>query len=350
MTRLMRVVVVSLLPCISYVGALAGDKDSVKALTVVVWNVENLFDTEDDPDNEGDDPFSPGGWQGWSTYRYGVKLDHLASVIDKADGDIVCVQEVENRRVLDDLQEVLQNKYNRKLEHIVHREGPDHRGIDVAILSKMEPVSSRWLTPVPEQRDILVAEFRSDGCSLTVLVNHWKSRWGSKEKATRMRMTQARSAREEINRLLGADPRAAVMLVGDFNDNCDEPALIEGARSSPDLKAVLSDPAGKLLYNLHGDIPAEENGTLYYRKGKTWNSFDGISVSRAMVAPSERNGPGWKVRKDSYGIVRLAETMDEYGHPRAFRRTTNQKTGKREYVLGYSDHFPVRVVVEQLSE
>ena len=50
------------------------------------------------------------------------------------DADIVCLQEVENRRVLDDLATLLRQDDGPGYAHIVHREGPDHRGVDVAML------------------------------------------------------------------------------------------------------------------------------------------------------------------------------------------------------------------------
>ncbi|MFC1452360.1 endonuclease/exonuclease/phosphatase family protein [Verrucomicrobiota bacterium] len=320
----------------------------VTQLTVVQWNVENLFDTEDDPENEGDDPFSPGGWQYWTEKRYRTKLDHLAEMLERTRGDIVCLEEVENRRVLDDLNEALRQRAGWNYPHIVHREGPDHRGIDVAVLSRFKPVDARWLTPVAAQRDILIVDFLIQDTPLTVLANHWKSRWGNKQEATKRRVAQARAAREEINRILQKNPAAPIMLVGDFNDDFDGPTLVEHVQSSPDREAVVAGRPGVLLFNLHATLPRDRNGTLYYYRGKTWNSFDGIGVSRSMIDPKARGG--WQVKEGSYEIVRLDCNVNDFGKPKAFRRMKNEKTGEREYVMGYSDHFPVRVVITRRAD
>ena len=47
------------------------------------YNLENLFDTEDDPDNPGDDEFLPNGPYSWTPEKYQQKLRNLAKVIAK---------------------------------------------------------------------------------------------------------------------------------------------------------------------------------------------------------------------------------------------------------------------------
>jgi len=322
----------------------AGCAEDIRRLTIVQWNVENLFDHEDDPHNKGDDPFTPRGWQHWSERRYRIKLMHLAEVLAKLDGDIVCVEEIENKRVLDDLAEVLRSQHKLDYPFIVHREGPDHRGIDVALLSRARPVKTRWITPVEKQRDVLIADFVAGGKSFVIFVNHWKSRWGSQERSTRLRTAQAAAVRKEIDRLLEADPGSAVILAGDFNDNFDDPVVKDVVRSSSDRKRVLLESDAGWMYNLHAELKEELRGTFYYRREKTWNSFDTISVSRGMLCGSGDDS-GWKVDPPSYEVFRARPVVDPKGRPLPFRYLTNEETGKREYLTGYSDHLPVRVAI-----
>src|SRR5262249_6155431 len=71
---------------------------------VASWNLENLFDTEDDPKVEGDEEFTPDGPKKWTPERLEIKLNNLASIIRKMnDGkgpDVLGVCEVENRKVV----------------------------------------------------------------------------------------------------------------------------------------------------------------------------------------------------------------------------------------------------------
>lgn len=319
-----------------------------KELVIMQWNVENLFDTEDDPDNTGDDSYTSDGWQKWTEYRYRMKIRHLAEIIGKHKPDILCLQEVENRRVLNTLQHVLRAHYSLDFGHIVHRDGQDHRGIDVAIMSTVEPTNPRWITPVEAQRDILTADFELEGGKLSVIANHWKSQWGNKKVADSMRNRQARAARKIVDDIVKDDSDAAILVVGDFNDNYAAPVITDVLLSSTNRRQVMKDSSGRTLYNLHATLAEDEQGTIYYRRGKTWNSFDGISVSRSLLP---RNGSsdalaGWTFKEGSYEVVRCSELVDEDGFPKPFRQIRDRKSGKKKYVTGYSDHLPVKVAIE----
>ncbi|MEI7948473.1 MAG: endonuclease/exonuclease/phosphatase family protein, partial [bacterium] len=111
-------------------------------LVIASWNVENLFDTIDDPANPNDDGYTPDGWTHWSTFRYTRKLSNLAKVIATMKPDILCLMEVENRLVLNDLVATLKKEQNYELPVILHRDCQDTRGIDVAMLAKVAPVAT----------------------------------------------------------------------------------------------------------------------------------------------------------------------------------------------------------------
>jgi len=336
----------ALLVC--FAAAAAGAENGpAPALTVVQWNVENLFDAEDDADNEGDDEFTAGGWQCWTEGRYALKLAHLAEVLDRLGGDIVCLEEIENRRVLEDLAAALRERHGRDYPCIVHREGTDQRGIDVAVLSRLRPRATRWLTPVPGQRDVLVAEFAAHGRPFTLIVNHWKSGWGPKAEAARIRAAEARAVRAEIDRVLAADPSAAVLLAGDFNVDFDDALVADVVRSVGDRKRVLAEPETGWLYNLHAGLDEKARGTIYYRRDGAWNSFDTISVSRGMLPEAAAvAAAAWALREGSYEVFRPESIVDGAGRPLPFRMLADAQTKRRTYCTGYSDHLPVRVVIE----
>lgn len=321
--------------------------ENARPLRLVQWNVENLFDTQDDPANEGDDEYSPRGWERWTDALYGQKLTNLAAVLGPLDADFICLEEVENRRVLEDLCTVLRERFGRDYPYILHREGTDHRGIDVAMISRLQPTATNWITPVADQRDILIAEFERSGLPLTVLVNHWKSHLGSRDETDGIRMQQAQAAYGEVTRRLASDPGRAILVTGDFNDDFDSPTLTKGLRSIGDRARVLAGDGGPWLFNLASELPVNRRGTLYFKKGHRWNSFDSVSVSRELLgAPGDTNG-GWRVKAGSYQVIQKPEMRGEQGAPKPFRREREAGTNRWEYVTGYADHFPVTVVLEQ---
>lgn len=79
---------------------------SQDSLTIISYNVENLFDYEHDT-LKNDSSFMPDGMHHWTYYRYQTKLDRIAQVIVNISGwesaALVGLCEVENARCLRDL-------------------------------------------------------------------------------------------------------------------------------------------------------------------------------------------------------------------------------------------------------
>jgi endonuclease/exonuclease/phosphatase family metal-dependent hydrolase len=312
-----------------------------RQVVVASWNVENLFDADDDPANPGDDEYTPAGWTRWTEPRYRHKLTNLAEVVAALRPDILCLMEVENRRVVAELAALVEERHGWRMPVIAHRDSGDMRGIDSAILSRHEPASLVWLKPLAIQRDILVADFMLEGRPLTVMVNHWKSRYGKKRESDTLRELEARTVRAEAERRLQEDPAAAILVVGDFNDNVDSVIPMAHAGFALDEAAVLQD--GLLLFNLSATLPAGARGTYYYSQGRTWNSFDMINISRGLLTNGVPASP-WQIRPETFRIHAPPSMRQENGAPYPFRRVGTRQ-GQRIYT-GYSDHFPVVVTVE----
>ena len=313
-------------------------------IRVATWNLENLFDTVDDPENPGDDEYSdPAGWRRWTPERYRTKLEHLATVIAALRPDILFVAEVENRRVLDDLAAMLREQPEPwPLPHIAHRESPDHRGIDVAVLSRYPLRGVALHETVPFLRGVLEAHARlGGGADATLFACHLKSQLGDAEENIALRHRETLVLRALAEGAVAADPGGALFIAGDFNDNFDSASLRLGlgaATSRADIPAPESGDAAR-LYNLVGDIPEAERGSYYYARRKVWNTFDAIVVPAPMVedggAASWRLAPGSAV-----GVFRHPLATDTDGRPRPFRRV-RRKDGTDEYMEGCSDHFPL---------
>ena len=80
-----------------------------KPYKVVFYNLENFFDTINDPEVK-DDEFTPEGPKKWNTAKYNKKLGNIERVlfgmaaIDKEYPIVIGVSEVENRNVLEMLE------------------------------------------------------------------------------------------------------------------------------------------------------------------------------------------------------------------------------------------------------
>ncbi len=315
--------------------AVAEQPLEARKLVVASWNVENLFDTDDDPLNEGDDEFLPTSWRRWTPWRYNLKLRHLAEII------ALMAPEIENRRVLEDLTQILHGKEGCEMPFILHRDGPDPRGIDVAMISRHAAFNTNWIKTAT--RETLAADFRIAGKELTILANHWKSQLGKKEESDAIRRVDAKAVRTFLDERLAANSNTAILVTGDFNDKLNSPILTEAAGFSLDQSAVRGEAGSGLLYNLSGALLPEERGTFWYNAGKRWEALDSMSVTRGML-PGVVPAAPWQVVIESYGAFKTPPQMDEEGYPLPFRYVRS-KTKGNAYKTGYSDHFPIIVTL-----
>ncbi|MGE3167072.1 MAG: endonuclease/exonuclease/phosphatase family protein [Planctomycetota bacterium] len=302
------------------------------------WNVENLFDADDDPNNPGDDEFLPA--TEWDAARYGRKLEHLAEVVAGLDAHVLGFAEVENRRVLEDLvrQEPL-----RKLEYqIAHLDSPDKRGIDVALIYRapLQPLAAEFVElhriPIdPPTRGVLEVRLSANGHPLHVLVNHWPSRRGGSDSTEPLRFEAARACQAIVKRIVDATPGrdADVLLIGDFNDDPYDPSIAQHLNAVRSRNAVLNrEQEGRYrLFNASWKFFGQPDvGTLYYNQEWTWNIFDQCIMSRGLL-----RADGFEYVDDSLSVYALAKLRDQYGRPLRFR-----KSGKA-WNEGYSDHLAI---------
>ncbi len=257
--------------------------------TVAFYNVENLFDLEDHPGTQ-DGEFTPESEKAWDMEKYQKKLDDLSAVIRAIDKDelpeIIGLSEVENKKVLDDL---IQTKTLRKGEYgIVHYESPDLRGIDCALLYRMQDfrvISSRAI-PVSfpfdsaeTTRDILYVEGTTrDNERLHFFVNHWSSRWGGEKESEPKRIFCAVALRKEVDALLNKEADAKIIVMGDLNDEPTNRSVFEMLLANNKRKNAGDRELFNLMYDMH-NIQGE--GSYNYRGN--WNMLDHIIVSKSVL-------------------------------------------------------------------
>ena len=197
---------------------------SEEPLTIGFWNIENLFDIENDP-NKNDDEFSLNGRKNVTQEIYDLKIKHSAEVLFDLNVDVLGLCEVENITVLKDLNRA----YGGRNYNIVHYESPDKRGIDNALMYDENQFSVLASKPIPnilkngnKVRDILYVkgEYRNE--ILHIFINHWPSNYGGKEKAIPKRTSTAKLIMNEVSLIQQTDKFAEIILLGDFNENPDE--------------------------------------------------------------------------------------------------------------------------------
>jgi predicted extracellular nuclease len=293
-----------------------------KSESIAFYNVENLFDTEDGPNDDAE--FLPEAKNQWSKERYEEKLSHIRKVLgDLSYPMLVGFCEIENEGVLKALISGDQNLSNFGT---VHYESPDARGIDVGFIynkSKLSVLSSgkiRFTLPgdsEPKSRDIVWGKFLSKKDTLFALVNHWPSRRTDDSEPKRVKA--AESARVFIDSVLKVNPNAKIVFMGDLNDHPSDkaPQLI-----SAKLNPMISKACG------------EFGGTHQYKN--EWDVLDHI-----MVSPGFQKGK-LKALANSGKIHSFPYLIEEYkGNKQPFRTYVGAK-----YLGGYSDHLPVSIQVK----
>lgn len=305
---------------------------------VVFYNVENLFDTINNP-QKNDDDFTPEGKYGWNTERYFAKLDRLAEAI-AGSGDelpaVVGLCEVENEAVLNDL--ISRTPLKKGKYEVIHFESLDERGIDVALLYRSRMFSPERIETLfvnlghgvrPTREILYVNGILKGGSLLHIFVNHWPSRYGGQEASEPKRIAAAEVLRNAVDAIISEDQNASVLIMGDFNDYPENKSVREV------LSAKGRNESG-LLVNLMYGKEEELRGTYNYRGD--WGFLDQIIVSRAMA----EGGP-IMVKQGSAEPYYLPEML--YTHPEYGDEKPNRTFGGPEYYGGYSDHLPVRAVL-----
>lgn len=339
-----------------------------KLYTVAFYNLENLFDTINGPNN--DEEWLPTGAQHWTSQKYHKKLENLSKVISQiGTGDkqsespvIVGCAEVENRRVLEDL--VKQPLLAKSDYGVIHFDSPDKRGIDVGFLYQKKHFKPTSYINIPlliynnqpsdktdakdkkdkdkdkddtddkievtkdyrvYTRDILLVTGLLDGEEVNVMVNHWPSRSGGEKKSSPFREAAGRLNRKIMDSIYKVNPNARIITMGDLNDGTYNKSVKEG------IGAKLTKEETKQfgIYNPFEQMAKDGNATLFYRDAG--DIFDQIMVSETLL---HKEAPFKYWKAGIYNKPFMIQTDGQYkGYP--LRHSATE--------VGYSDHFPVYI-------
>ena len=291
-------------------------------LSVGFWNVENLFDLIDDPDKR-DEEFALNGRKNVTQEIYDLKIKNSAEVLSDLDVDVLGLCEVENKNVLNDLNDVIEDKEYK----IIHYESPDERGIDNALLydpKKFKVISSKPIRNIlggdDKTRDILYVEGTFNRNLIHIFVNHWPSNYGGKEKSIPKRNFTSKLLLSEIQKINEVEVEPNIILLGDFNEDPD------------DNNVLLLESAG--LTNLMMAMIDKEDISTYIYRGTNY-LYDQIIVSNSIL-----DEKGFTLADSSAYILDLPKYRQQKGK---YKKYPFRFWAGNKLLGGYSDHLAVKV-------
>lgn len=309
---------------------------------IATYNVENLFDTNDDG-NEYEQYIPNTSW-GWNDTMYRIKLRNTARVIHDIGADIIGLEEIESETALKDLKAEL-NRQGLYYPYYAFSRSKNTT-VSVALLSRY-PIVSTLNHSVSENRkfrDIMEVKLDIEGKNLRIFVNHWKSKSGPES----MRVL---SAKVLAKRLTMLDPHEPFILLGDFNSHYEEYRTFVRERKFNDtdgitginhvLKTIDANEnpvsydslktCSGCLYNLWYDLGESERWSHQYRKHD--EALDNI-----IISPSLADGKGIEYVR---GSMRRFSPSYLFRNGKIYRWQQSRTYPKHHLGEGYSDHLPI---------
>ncbi len=306
-------------------------------ISIAFYNLENFFDTFDDPATD-DDAFTPGGIMHWIRKRFQRKSRKIAYAIRQIGWKetamppvLVGLAEVENKRVL---KNIVKNKYLKPFNYgFIHFESGDRRGIDVALLYRKDFVKILETATHPvvlytdegktyNSRDILYVKLKLFDEIWHVFVNHWPSRREGVMESDFKRYEAAKKLSDLIDYIYYEQSQAKFVIMGDFNTDPNDKHIVELVKR----RHLLHPAAG--LYKHH-------KGSLMHQNG--WYLFDQIIFSGNFVSRKGFYFEAFKVFNTDF--LKVLHGKDKNKPFRTYEG--------RHYQGGYSDHFPVYALLKK---
>ena len=308
------------------------------------WNVENLYDTLNDP-KKIDEEFLPSGTKSWTGSRYWTKINHLSKVIADMASDatpeglsILGLCEIENKNCLDDIVNDPQLKARGYQTILV--EGPDARGVDPGLIYNpkhfkvIKVVTYGIILPYDtahKTRDQLVVSGSYFGEPLTIIVNHWPSRSGGELKSRPGRIVAAKMATHIADSVTALDPKNKVIIMGDLNDDPTNESVKTCVKTFGDL----NDQKKECYYNPMEPLYKKGIGTLAWQD--SWNLFDQTLLNKPLWPDGYKTFEFYKAF-----VYNKPYVKSDFGN---FKGYTFRTYSGEEYTGGYSDHFAVYILL-----
>jgi hypothetical protein len=334
---------------LSFISIGQQTKTAYKIHTIAFYNLENLYDTIDDPKTK--DEYSPIlKMKTDKSKAYVSKINHMAKVLAEIGKEtthnspsIIGLAEVENSAVLDDL--IKSDFLTKEAYDYIHMDSEDWRGIDVALLYKkgvFEPVDYKSFQLKAfndggyriKTRDQLLVSGYLENELIHIIVNHWPSRLSGKQKTNHLREEAAKLNLEIMQEIRIENPNSKIISLGDFNDNPIDSSIKEILKTSDSKESAEEDG----LFNPFDKLFKKGFGSLGFQN--RLHLFDQIMVSENWIAKNQDYSGLSFYKAGIYNPTYLTYKKGKYkGYP--FRSWSNN----HEFTGGYSDHYPVYMFV-----
>lgn len=340
---------------------LAGVPAMAQSHIIGFYNLENLFDTYDDPAHN-DEEYLPEGKNKWTETKYWKKVHNMAEVIramhddNKAWHTILGVSEIENRLVLEDLcadPQIADANYQ-----IVHYDGPDRRGVDVALLYQPDKFTYLDSESIPfnfegtkveitldqeaqdrfRTRDILMVRGLIDGEMFAFYVTHLPSRIGGKGQDLRSR--GAEIIYNHACTLQAQFPGIKIAVMGDMNDNPTDDSQALWLRGRETMEEMSEED----FFDPFLSMFKAGYGSLAYRG--EWNIYDIVQVNYNLALAPQGGLRIQKIVKNKYyGRIFHKPFMTQQSGQ--YKGTPFRTSSNGAFVGGYSDHYPTYILISK---
>jgi hypothetical protein len=344
---------------------------------ILFWNVENLFDHRDDTVTS-DEAFTSAGSMHWTYSKLQKKIGYVAKTII-ASGEwnppvIVGMCEVENRYVLNKL--IYQSPLKPFDYGVIHRDSPDKRGIDVAMLYRKKlftliyngwiPIRFPFDTTIHTREILYVKGLLVDTDTIHLFINHWPSRRGGEAASAPRRKFVAEVLRRKVDSILNnagmqecsnagmqqdtmaplhhgttaplhhftrAPHHPRIIIMGDFNDEPENSSLKNILRARLDTVDLQPDDLVNIIY-----LNAGKSGSHKYREH--WGLLDQFIVSGILLDMHQV----LYVKPNSTKIFKPGFLL-EYDQRYLDKKPKRTYLGPR-YKGGFSDHLPILMDID----
>lgn len=336
-------------------NALLADKSVSPGDTVTVlsYNVENLFDCHD---NGTEYPEYKPGPDTWNHETQAIKLANIASAIAAARADILVLVEIENGTAAKQLQKVLTQKKCRYPYYAVG-DKPNPTTTCQAVLSRYPVVNHRG-HGIPKRgdyytRNILEADIALGDHVLKIFALHWPSK----------RFTESyriAAANVLLHRLHQLPTSTEYIIAGDLNSNYNEAETFFTERLDDTdgttalnhiLKTALSPPGACIdfvneqelialpesLYHYDPWLELPEYKRFCYTYHGHHNTLDHILLPRSLY-----DSAGISYVDNSFAVFTWQGRLLYNGAPYRWN-TKYGRRGKYHVGEGYSDHLPIMI-------